>query len=155
MKEDKREFERVVRRLEIEFSSGDKTYRGISSDLSERGMFIRTQHGLASGSTLNITIYLPGGRASKVRGIVRKTVKTDMVAVKNGMGIELVETDANYMDFIKTSISPDAFSESPMPQQDESLMITCSVCGVKNKVPKAKLYMGPRCGNCKTGLKIN
>ncbi len=153
MKEGKRSFERVTRRLEIEFSSGDKTYRGISSDLSEKGMFIRTQHGLAESSTLNITIYLPDGKTSKIKGIVRKTVKTDLSAVKNGMGIEITEADANYMNFIKTSTSPAAFVETI--REDEFLMITCSACRVKNKVPKAKLHMGPRCGNCKTGLKIN
>ncbi|MBI4824598.1 MAG: PilZ domain-containing protein [Nitrospirae bacterium] len=152
--EDKRAFERFTRRLEVEFSSGEKNYRGISSDLSERGIFIRTHHGLAPGSTLNITIYLPDGKTSRLKGIVRKIVKTDSVIVKNGMGIELTDIDANYMNFVKASTLSDTTQTGKQGEQ-EFLIVFCISCGTKNKVPKAKLHMGPRCGNCKSGLKIN
>lgn len=138
--------ERFTRRLETEFSSGETKHRGISSDLSEKGLFIRTQHGLAPGSILDIVIYLPEKKTARVRGVVRRTIKTQMDVVKNGMGIELIERDINYINFIKTYIEP--------PKEDGTLIITCSSCGVKNRVPKLKLNLGPRCGNCKAVLNI-
>ncbi len=135
--------ERFIRRLETEFTSGGVTHRGISSDLSLKGLFIRSRHGLAPDSTLDIKIYLPDGKAALAKGIVRKTVKTDSEVSKNGMGIELFETDSNYVNFIKS------FTE------EEYLMITCTECRAKNKVPKAKLHLGPKCGNCKARLRIS
>ena len=77
-------------------------FRGISSDLSASGLFIRTQHGLTPGTMLDIQIYLTDGTVSTLKGIVRRTVKTPMAMAKNGMGIELIQRDQHYIDFLKT-----------------------------------------------------
>lgn len=135
-----RSSERFVRRLETEFSTEEKTFRGISSDLSEAGLFIRTRHGLAPGSVIDIRIYLPDGTVSRLKGAVKRTVKMDSMAVKNGMGIAILEKDSNYMNFMKT-------------QSGELVIVACSNCGTRNKIPKDKLSLGPRCGKCKTPLK--
>lgn len=97
----KRIHRRFTKRLESEFAVGKTVYRGISSDLSEKGLFIRTRHGAVPGSPIDITIHLPGGKVSTVKGIVKRTVKTRANIVKNGMGIEITEFDHNYTDYIK------------------------------------------------------
>ncbi|MEW6109069.1 MAG: PilZ domain-containing protein [Nitrospirota bacterium] len=170
MRSDRKQ-ERFIRRLETEFSADNKTYRGISSDLSLTGLFIRTNHAFAPGSVIDITIHLPEGVTSKLRGKVRRAFKTPFVALKNGMGIELTERDSNYINFIKTYLSEDEFkapsekaktgTESAAKKEAPSgavnqdfLILSCSKCGAKNKVPGSKISMGPKCGKCGSQLII-
>jgi hypothetical protein len=138
----KRRYKRYIRRLETEFTIGGSTFRGISSDLSEKGLFIRTGKGFVPGSILDIVIYLPNGEKAKVKGIVRRTIKTDSTLVKNGMGIEILENDEVYTKFIKDLTGGDF------------IIVTCHNCKIKNKVPAEKLSMGPKCGNCKEPLRV-
>lgn len=98
----RRQCQRYTKRLETTFSSGNLSFRGISSDLSAGGLFIRTQHGFVPGTVVDLDIYLPNGKISHLKGVVRRTVKTTIPGVKNGMGIELIERDPNYLEFLRT-----------------------------------------------------
>lgn len=105
LKKNLRKHDRFTKRLETTFALGDLKYRGISSDLSETGLFIRTQHGLVPGSVIDIEVYLPNGELSRMRGVVRRTTKAPVAVssiVKNGMGVELVEMDSTYRDFLRS-----------------------------------------------------
>lgn len=171
MKTDRKQ-ERFVRRLETEFSSQDKKYRGISSDLSTNGLFIRTHHPFTPGSIVDITIHLPGGLTSRLKGRVRRALKTPIATLKNGMGVELIEKDSNYINFLKTFMPDDQgtpqaeeiLSETVTqtktetkvgPDPSDFLILACSKCGVKNKVHKSKMSLGPKCGKCGSPLVIN
>ena len=35
-----------------------------------------------------------------------------------------------------------------------SLVIACSNCGTKNKIPADKQHLGPKCGSCKTAISL-
>ena len=35
-----------------------------------------------------------------------------------------------------------------------SLVITCSSCGTKNRIPADKQHLGPKCGSCKTAISL-
>jgi hypothetical protein len=48
----KRREDRCKGRFKIEYASGGQTYRGISSDLSLNGLFIRTRNTLEMGTSL-------------------------------------------------------------------------------------------------------
>ncbi len=177
--------QRFTKRLEVTFSSGTLKYRGISSDLSAGGLFIRTQNGFAPGNLVDIEIYLPENKVGRLKGIVRRTVKSPMNLVKNGMGIELVERDPYYLDFLRnfdvggrpeedTASRPsakvvedqeaekthesrggEAGKEKPgafTEPSHESVIIICQSCKVKNKVPRERLWLGPKCGRCGTVL---
>jgi hypothetical protein len=106
----KRKYRRFIRRCETEFSSGGESYRGISSDFSVAGMFIRTQNPLPPDTVLDITVTLPDGAMSKLSGLVRRAYKTSAsryasaggTIQKSGMGVELTEKDANYLDFLRS-----------------------------------------------------
>lgn len=167
-----RKHERFVRRLETEFSSEDKNYRGISSDLSTNGLFIRTIHPFAPGSIIDITIHLPDGATSRLKGRVRRAIKTHITTFKNGMGVELIEKDFHYINFLKTFM-PDVqgapsdekirYETETHPKPDikaesnsfDFLILACSKCGVKNKVRTSKMSLGPKCGKCGSALVIN
>lgn len=165
----KRVASRHTKRLELTFAAGDSKFTGISSDLSGGGLFIRTQHGLTPGTQIDIEIYLPDGKRSRLRGVVRRTIKTPLSIVKNGMGIELIEKDQSYLDFLR-QFDADAAQEKAAPSHDadgkgppgtdrthgetspESIIIACHSCKAKNRVPRVKLPFGPKCGKCGEAL---
>jgi len=179
----KRICQRFTKRLETIFTSGGMRFTGITSDLSAGGLFIRTQHGLVPGSFLDIEIYLPEKKVCRLKGIVRRTIKTPLTALKNGMGIELIERDQNYLEFLRrfvtgsekpeeTPFEHDAANsgpaaedekQGPNPQEKraegeggrpETIIITCQGCNVKNRVMREKLSIGPKCGRCGAALNI-
>jgi hypothetical protein len=100
---DKRKYARFTRMLEVEFSAGADKFTGITSNFSKKGIFIRTRYGLPAGALIDIVINLPGNKTSRVKGVVRRSVKAKTSLVKNGMGVELIHRDANFLDFIKAS----------------------------------------------------
>jgi hypothetical protein len=157
--------ERFIRRLEAEFTADDKNYRGISSDLSISGLFIRTNHAFAPGTLVDIVIHLPDSTDAKLKGKVRRSFKS-IVSLKNGMGIEIIENDPRYINFVKTVFpgglegpgteggQPDipVQKSTDEPPPPEFTIITCPRCRVKNKVITAKLPLGPNCGKCGSSL---
>lgn len=68
---------------------------------------------LVPGTILDITIHLADGLASKLKGKVRKTSKdpvgkvmgSPVKTVKSGIGIEVIEKDANYLHLIRSFLS--------------------------------------------------
>lgn len=127
------------------------------------------------GTELDIIIHLPNGTDCKLRGLVRRAMKTTIVSLKNGMGIELLSRDHSYIKFLKEfdpgeDDEPGAFagekrvqSETPhhghhkaqeqhqKPASDPALdfvIIACPQCSAKNKVRRERLSHGPKCGKC-------
>lgn len=165
-----RKYQRFIRRLETEFTANNQNYIGISSDFSEGGLFVRTNHAFAPGTIVDLTIYLPDGNTSKLKGRVKRALKTTVVSLKNGMGVEIIEKDPHYINFM-TSFSagpPDVGAETkPEPGNTgagkgkaadtgpgDFLIVPCSKCGVKNKVYKSKMSAGLKCGKCGAPLTI-
>ena len=170
---------RFTKRVELTFASGGLKFRGISSDLSAGGIFIRTQHGFTPGNIVDIELYLPDNKTCRLRGTVKRTTKTSFSHTKNGMGVELTNQDPDYLKFLKTfgrgvnvpereaSISPSVHEdaqpdeekhERPRPsgeaQRPETVILTCPECRVKNRVLKERFSLGPKCGKCGAALDI-
>ncbi len=95
----KRRSKRVIKRLEVTFTARGLSYTGITSDISREGIFIRTQKGLPPGITVDVELYLPSGEILKMRGVVKRTIKTPFQQIKNGMGVELTDPPQKYKDF--------------------------------------------------------
>ena len=93
---------RFTKRLEATFSSGGLSFRGILSNISENGMFIRTNRGFAPGTTVDIDIVMPDNTIVALKGIVKRTIKTAITTMKNGMGIELTREDEKYLKFVRS-----------------------------------------------------
>ncbi len=111
---EKRQRKRFIKRCEAEFVVNETTYKGISSNFSLNGFFIRTNHPPKPDTILHIVIHLPDGSTSNVKGKVIRAWKTPTGRVmrapigsskKNGMGIEIIEKDDNYVHFIKSFFS--------------------------------------------------
>ena len=146
----KRKGPRFTKRLEARFIANEESFVGITSNLSENGLFIRTKRGFAPDSILDVELTMPDGKVSFIRGIVKRTVKVPL-SVKNGMGIELLKKDETYMRYVKSLREDEKSSteEEPVP---EFQIISCPNCQTKNKVWKDKIALGPRCGKCRALL---
>ena len=151
---------RFTKRLEVAFSSGGLSYRGILSNVSISGIFIRTSRGFAPGTTVDIELMLPDNTVSSIKGIVRRTIKNPVTAATNGMGVELTHKDEKYEKFIRPFLGEAAQEtsqeaekmplerEPEKPPVTEFQIISCPNCGAKNKVLREKLSLNPKCGKC-------
>jgi Tfp pilus assembly protein PilZ len=162
---EKRKHKRYKKRLETRVTSGEMGLSAMTSDLSAGGLFIRTQRGFSPGSTVVIDLYLPDKKVCRVKGVVRRSLRTSLPVVKSGMGIELqnVDKDSCYIEFLETfvidqdtpdtTLSPDSITNKTEKRESNDgeepyVKITCPACNVKNRVLKTKLSLGPRCGKC-------
>ena len=102
LKTEQRRHKRYMKHCEIEFSTNGTTYRGISSNFSLSGLFIKTSKPFAEDTTVELIVHLPNGIISALKGIVRRALRNPVNIQKNGMGIELIEKDSNYSDFIRS-----------------------------------------------------
>jgi hypothetical protein len=148
-------YPRFTKRLEVTFSSGGLSYKGILSNLSANGLFIRTNRGFAPGTILDIQLMMPGDKVSSLKGIVKRTVKATVTPTKNGMGVELIARDETFTNFIAASLKDQGIETKELPTPEpvpEFQIIACTGCGVKNKVSFEKLSREPKCGRCGTLL---
>ena len=137
---EKRNHPRFIKRLETRISIDQTSFWSISGDLSESGLFIRTNRGYNVGTPIDIELSLPGNRVSFLKGIVRRTIRTPIPTMRNGMGIEIVEKDEIFRDFVK-SISRKRKENVVEEQTPTELQIISSLnCEVANK--DEKYYSG-------------
>jgi hypothetical protein len=99
---EKRQHKRYTSRCEIEFSMDGTTYRGISSNLSLNGLFIRTRNPFTVDTVINLIAHLPNGSTSKLKGITRRAMRNPVLNQQNGMAVEIIEKDSNYFDFVNS-----------------------------------------------------
>jgi hypothetical protein len=110
---ERRRQKRIVKRLAIEFVSDGQTYRGICRNLSLDGLFIKTRKPLPPEKIIDMMIHLPDGSTSKLTGKVTRAIRdphglifaTAGIPSKDGMGIQLLEKDANYLRLVGSFLS--------------------------------------------------
>ena len=110
---DKRKLTRFSDRQKISFDVNGIVYRGLSSNFSLDGLFIRTNHSFPPDTLLDIIIYLPNDLTSHLKGKVVRTSNETLRAVsgnargysEKGMGIEIIEKDSLYLHFIRSFLS--------------------------------------------------
>jgi hypothetical protein len=99
---ERRNHPRFIKRLETRISIDQTSFWSISGDMSESGLFIRTNRDYNIGTPIDIELSLPGNRVSFLKGIVRRTVRTPIPTMRNGMGIEVIKKDETFRDFVKS-----------------------------------------------------
>lgn len=106
----RRKHKRYVRRREVEFVSDGVTYRGIASDFSLNGLFIRTNYPLPPDTVLDVIVHLPGSLTSQLtirvirawRTAAGRVIGSPIKTFKNGMGVEITRKDINFLHFIRS-----------------------------------------------------
>ncbi|MBE0425048.1 MAG: PilZ domain-containing protein [Nitrospirae bacterium] len=145
---------RFAKRLEATFGAGGLSYRGILSNLSESGLFIRTNRGFAPDTIIDIELIMPDSKVSRLKGVVKRTIRRPVSTIKNGMGIELIEKDKTYLNFVKSFTGEKITKIEEKPAAEKFKIVFCQKCGIKNKVLINKFYRKPKCGKCGTPLVI-
>jgi hypothetical protein len=106
----KRQQRRFVDRCKVEFTVDGKTYRGLSSNFSLNGLFIRTKQIFQSEALADICVYLPNDLQSYLKGKVIRLSKNgpwckNEAYAENGIGIEIINKDATYLHFIRSLLT--------------------------------------------------
>jgi hypothetical protein len=99
---EKRRHRRIIKRLDTDCSGAGTDIKGISSCLSGNGLFVRTSKPFPPDTPVDLRIHLSDHIVSRVRGVVRTTFRTGLIYGKNGMGIEIVECDQNFVTFMNS-----------------------------------------------------
>ncbi len=100
----KRDTKRTTRRLEVKITADDMSFNAFTSNVSEKGIFVRTMRARSIGTVVDIELSLPSGKIIKLRGRVKWALKTPFQQIKNGMGIQLIDIPPEYTEFIKTEL---------------------------------------------------
>jgi hypothetical protein len=142
---EKRRHPRFIKRLETRISMDDTRFLSISGDLSESGLFIRTNRGCNVETPIDIELSLPGNRVSFLKGIVRRTIRTPIPTMKNGMGIEIIEKDKTFIDFIKSvseERSENIAEEQPSPELQLTSPLNCEIVNknTENTIQERRRY---------------
>lgn len=101
---ERRKTGRVAKRLEVKFQSPvEKT--AITNDLSETGIFIKTNMGVAEGNIINFKVNLPNTQELYLTGTVARSVRTMLGLIgesKSGIGVQLVNPPENYVNYVQS-----------------------------------------------------
>ena len=116
----RRQCKRFPEHCNTEFVCEGITYHAISRDFALNGLFIVTDSPRAPGTLLEIKIHLPNGSISRLVGKVMRFFRTfrgnDMgmpvQEAEDGMGVEIIEKDMNYLHFIRSLLATSEEHES-------------------------------------------
>lgn len=122
--ENRRQGKRFLKRCEVKFRSSDRAYRGISTNFSLNGLFIKTDHPFVKNTSLDIIVCLPTGLTSHVKGkVVRacqpvqrnirnspqtpaaKVMRSPLSMSKYGMGVSIIKKDPHYLHLIRSLVA--------------------------------------------------
>ena len=111
--ENRRKLKRFSHRCKIAFSVDGVTYRGLSSNFSLNGLFIRTNHSVPPETLLDIIIYLPNDLTAHLKGKVVRASKYPPLGTigmaggyrEKGMGVTIIEKEPLYLHFIRAFLS--------------------------------------------------
>ena len=131
---EKRRHPRFNKRIATKILADQISFTCMTNDISEKGLFIKTSRSIAVNTPVDIQLLLPGNRFSFLKGIVRRTIGTPVSTMKNALGIEIIEQDETFINFMKSSIRGNEINTKGNYAETESQIISCSNLEVENKV---------------------
>ncbi len=100
MKRDKTS-KRFTKRLYLTFSDGKDEYNGVTSNISQTGLFIRTRKAFPPGTNIRIVLELDEKSKISLEGVVAWALRTGVADFKNGMGVRLKNSPDAYKELLK------------------------------------------------------
>ena len=98
---DKRRAKRYTTKLHVKLHSGSIISWGILCDVSENGLFLKCSRDFSIEAVINLEIFMPDNINSLLKGIIRRKIEMSDSYRKHGLGIELIEKDTLYMQYLK------------------------------------------------------
>ena len=99
---DKRKDERLHMKLHVKLNSGTRVSWGILTDVSENGLFVKSNRDFAADTEINIEIVMQDNSTSLLKGIVKRKIDIPEEHRKYGLGIELTKKDHRFMNLLGT-----------------------------------------------------
>lgn len=92
-KSDKRKEERIKKTIRSEVRSEEALTYSSTVDVSTRGIFISTPEPLGNGSSIELSITIPGDGEVSIHGVVKWIRENEADGCRAGMGIEFQNMD--------------------------------------------------------------
>ena len=99
---DKRKDMRLSKKLYTKLRAESSVSWGLLGDVSEDGLFIKSNRDFTMGEAIHIEIFMPDNNNSLLKGIIRRKIELPETHRKYGLGIELIEKDMVYRHFLKS-----------------------------------------------------
>ena len=99
---DKRKKERHSMKLHTKLSADSFVSWGLLSDVSENGLFIKSNRDFTMGDAIDIEVYMPDNNNSLLKGVIRRKIELPDSHRKYGLGIEVIEKDMVYLHFLRS-----------------------------------------------------
>lgn len=99
---DKRNDKRFDKQFHVKVKSGSLISWGKISNISEKGLFIRSNRGFMIDSAVDIEILMPDQSTCTLKGIVRRIIEQPESVRKFGIGVELIEKDITYRHLLRS-----------------------------------------------------
>jgi len=90
---DKRQNERHYMKLHTKLRADSFVSWGLLSDVSENGLFIRSNRDFTMGDAIDIEVFMPDNSNSLLKGAIRRKIELPDSHRKYGLGIEITEKD--------------------------------------------------------------
>jgi hypothetical protein len=97
---DKRRNRRLRANLHVKLTSGAATSWGVLSDVSENGLLIKSNRDFAADTVIDLEIIIQDNCSSLLKGKVIRKIELPETHRKYGLGIELIEKDFRFLDFV-------------------------------------------------------
>jgi len=97
---DKRKDKRQPLKLHVKLNAGTAVSWGILTDVSENGLFIKSNRDFAADTEINIEIVMQNNSTSLLKGIVKRKIDMPEEHRRYGLGIELIEKDHRFMNLL-------------------------------------------------------
>jgi hypothetical protein len=98
----KRKNERLTIKLHTKLSAPSFVSWGLLSNVSENGLFIKSNRDFTMGEKIDIELFMPDNNNSLLRGVIRRKIELPDSHRKYGLGIELIEKDIVYRYFLRS-----------------------------------------------------
>jgi hypothetical protein len=98
---DKRKEDRFNTRLMVKLRSGVLKTWGVLKDVSAHGLLVASNHKFHPEASIDIEVIMADGETATIRGIVKRIMVTPDANRKFGIGIEVIEKNLMYSNFVK------------------------------------------------------
>jgi hypothetical protein len=99
---ERRKEKRINTKLYVRIRADMYSSWGLLADVSENGLFLRSNRNFIEGTAVDIEIFMPDNKTSSAKGIIRRSIEMPDNHRRYGLGVELVQKDDIYRGFFQS-----------------------------------------------------
>jgi hypothetical protein len=130
-----RKHKRYLIKLKIRINTGRLNFWAVTSDISKKGLRMRTNQEFPVNKKLDLELIMPDGQVSFISGVVRYVKETPHSEIKFGVGLEIIYDDTTFSDYLKS------LEEEAVIKREEIEIPVNNFSQNKEDVAEHKAYM--------------